>query len=92
MIKALVFASATAVIMLGFFMQLTDIAESTSQKTLKYADSMDRAVDCAFAGVDISVCSPELKNTDFKQDAREFQKTNLDFLKKVMNQTNTTQG
>jgi hypothetical protein len=85
--KAMILASVSVVIMLGFMLQLVDIADSTSNKALHFADSMDRAMDCAISGVSLDVCSPELKNTDFSQDAREFQRVNIEFLKKALNQT-----
>jgi hypothetical protein len=66
--KYLLLGPAAAAMVLAFAMQLTDIAESTQEKTIKYADDMNAALDCAFKGVDLSVCSPDLYNHDFKQD------------------------
>lgn len=81
--RVVLFGSISVVILIGFMLQLTEIAESTSHKALTFADDMDRAMDCAIAGVNIDVCSPNLKKTDFKQDAREFERINLELIEKA---------
>jgi hypothetical protein len=58
-------------LILGVTLQLVEIAESSSQKAVKYAEDMNNAIDCAFKGIDISVCSPDLASTSFKEDLIE---------------------
>lgn len=50
-------------------------AEEVSEKTIDYADQMNNALDCAFKGIPITVCSPDLVDVDFDQDLVEFQET-----------------
>ena len=69
--RELIFIPVVAVMILGFMTQLSDIAMSTSDKTLNYADQMDSAVDCAFRGIPVEVCSPGLSKTNFQADAKE---------------------
>jgi hypothetical protein len=71
MIKELVFVPAVAILVLGFMTQLSDIATSTSDKALNYADQMDSAVDCAFRAMPIEDCSPDLTKTTFEPETRE---------------------
>lgn len=63
-------------LMFGLFVELVDVAESSSEKVLKYAESMDNALDCAFAGVPIEVCSPELSSVEFNSELERLEKTN----------------
>jgi cell shape-determining protein MreC len=58
-------------IVLALGMQLVEIAESTSEKVINYADSMNSAVDCAFLGIDIKECAPELDSYSFKEDLQK---------------------
>jgi hypothetical protein len=69
--KALIFVPVAITIVLAFVLQLSDIAISTSDKTLNYADQMDSAVDCAFRGIPIQKCSPDLTNVDFEPELKE---------------------
>ena len=58
-------------IVLTFAVQLSDIAESTADKAIVFADDMNAAFDCASAGVSIYECSPELKDTSFKPEINQ---------------------
>ena len=69
--KELITASIVVSIIIGLTMQLVDIADSTSKKVVKYADDMNNAIDCAFKGVDIYVCSPDLSSTDFRPELNQ---------------------
>jgi hypothetical protein len=69
--EKIIFLPIIGVMILGFALQLYDIAESSSEKTVKYADDMNKAMDCAFTGRLISECSPELMSTNFKEEANQ---------------------
>lgn len=69
--KALLFVPVAITIILAFVVQLSDIAISTSDKVLNYADDMDNAVDCAFRGIPILECSPDLNSVDFEPEIKE---------------------
>lgn len=58
-------------IVLALALQLVDIAESSSEKVVHYAGQMDSAIDCAFRGIDISYCAPDLDDTSFKEELEE---------------------
>ena len=97
MIKELLLAPMVIVIVLSFTLSLTEIAESTGNKALLYANGMDNAMDCAIHGQSINECSPELTNTEFKTNAIEFQELNNDYIDKLrseleneLNNTNST--
>ena len=61
MIKEVIFAPIVGLLLVGFMLELTTIAENASDKVLNYADDMNNALDCAFRSVDIYKCSPELE-------------------------------
>lgn len=71
-IKELIFAPIVALLILSMGTQLVDIATSTSEKTLNYANEMDASVDCAFRGVPIEKCSASLTETDFEPEIKEY--------------------
>ena len=58
-------------IILAFVVQLSDIAISTSDKALNYSNEMDNAVDCAFRGIPIEKCSPNLNSKNFEPEINE---------------------
>lgn len=66
--KAAILAPIMLLFLLGFIVELGEIAESTSVKTLRYTQDMSDAMDCAFRGVSISECSPNLLETDFEPE------------------------
>lgn len=80
MIRELVIAPIIGLFLIGFMLQMASIAQSTSEKVLNYADDMNAALDCAFVGRSIYDCSPSLLNYDFEEDARQYQRTNEDYL------------
>lgn len=51
-----------------------DTAEQSGEKAVAYAQEMNSAMDCAFLGKPLSECSPELLETDFKEDVKDAQK------------------
>lgn len=71
MIDKIIIVSGVALLMLGFMTQLHHIAESSSEKTLQYADDMNKAMDCAFVGKPIRECSPTLMETNFDNELNE---------------------
>ena len=66
--KELIFIPAIALLIIGFAFQLQEIAESSSEKTLDFADDMNKAMDCATLGKPIRECSPDLLKTDFSEE------------------------
>lgn len=51
----------STVLAMGF--SLIDIADSSAEKTVHFSQDMNDALDCAFAGVEISECSPGLSES-----------------------------
>lgn len=66
--KEMLIAPGVMLLIMGFAVQLNDIAESSSDKVLAYAEDMNLAMDCALAGLPIRECSPELLKTDFSPE------------------------
>ena len=62
--------------MFGLAFELIDIAESSSEKVIRFAESMDNALDCAIAGISVDVCSPELSTINFDSEIDRFNETN----------------
>lgn len=85
MAKELITVPIVMSIVLGLAIELVDIAESTSDKVVEYAESMNSALDCAFRGVDIEYCSPNLASESFKEELLRTKEI-MDELKE-MNQT-----
>jgi len=67
--KALLTVPIFFTLIIGFSMQLIDIAETTSTKALNFAEDMNKAMDCAILGKNISLCSPDLMGYDFTPEA-----------------------
>jgi hypothetical protein len=67
-------------LLIGVATELTEIAESASDKVINYAEDMENALDCAFVGIPIEVCSPNLVQTDFKQDLKDLNATNAELI------------
>ena len=59
---------------IGVGLQLADLATETSDKTVAFATSANNAVDCAFKGVSLDECSPNLTNYDFKPEMHRLQR------------------
>ena len=60
-------------LILSMSIELIDIAESASDKVINYAQDMDDALDCAFRGIDITVCSPNLGKENFELELEKTQ-------------------
>jgi hypothetical protein len=81
--KELVIYPAFAVFFLGFAMQMVDIAESSSEKTIAFADDMNNAIDCATKGIDLSICSPNLMNHDFSAEINQTIDANTEIMRQM---------
>ena len=57
-------------LIIGMSVQLIDIADSTTAKTLDFAQDMSDAMDCAILGKDLSLCSPRLMEYDFTPEIK----------------------
>ena len=66
--------------------ELVAQAEDVSNKTIDYTQQMNDALDCAFKGIPIRVCSPDLANVDFDEDIKDFNNA-LEKVQKEMNMT-----
>lgn len=80
MIREFIIAPVIAMFMIGFFLQIVSIADSTSAKVVTFAEDMDNAVDCALSGISIYNCSPNLPSYDFKEDIISYYETNNDYV------------
>jgi hypothetical protein len=60
------------IVVVGFATQLGDLAESSSQKALHFADDMNKAMECATKGLPITLCSPNVTSYDFSPETEEF--------------------
>jgi hypothetical protein len=58
---------------IGTLTQLTDVAQATSDKAVKYSQDMSNAVDCAYQARALTECSPDLFSTDFKEQVTQTQ-------------------
>ncbi len=65
-----------ASVILSLFIPLVEVAQDASEKVLRYSEDMNNALDCAFAGVNIGYCAPNLVKTDFSD---ELNKTNENY-------------
>jgi predicted membrane protein len=83
MLKEIIITPIIAVFIIGFALQLAEVAESASGKVLNFADDMNEALDCALMGVDIYQCSPELREYDFSDDLEEYRDINLEYLNEL---------
>ena len=66
--KALLIIPLFIVLILGFVDELAGIAEDTINKTIMFAEDSNNALDCAFKGIDISLCSPNLMDISVKKE------------------------
>ena len=72
------------IMMLVFASQLADVAQSTADKTLSYATDMEQAVDCAFHGLPLEECSPDIYKYDFKEDINHTMEVTNEYLSEYM--------
>jgi len=66
--RVLLYEPIVAVLMLTVGLELVNIAESASQKTISFAEDMDSAMDCAVDGRLLSECSPSIYNHEFDDE------------------------
>lgn len=66
--KELIILPFFGIMMLGFAMELSEIAEDTSDQTLQFASDMSNAIPCATRGISIYSCSPNLAHTSFEDE------------------------
>ena len=71
MIREIIIYPAVGIMILTMALQLTEVAESTSEKALTFTKDMENAIDCATRGVELSICSPNLYSSDFETDIEE---------------------
>ena len=71
MAKELITVPLVMSLLLGVTMELIEVAESSSEKVIDYANEMDSAIDCAFQGVDIGYCAPRLADGSMKEDFKD---------------------
>ncbi len=51
---------------------LVALSEDTGAKAAEFADDMNSAIDCATRAIPISVCSPDLMDSDFSPEMEKF--------------------
>lgn len=75
MIGKISFAVFSTIFLLGIANDIINVAEETGNKTIQYSSEIDSAVDCAFSGIEIEKCSPQLisDGDSFKQTKKEFE-------------------
>ena len=66
--KGLLIIPLFIVLILGFVDELVEITEDTINKTIMFAEDSNNALDCAFKGIDISLCSPNLMDISVKKE------------------------
>ena len=69
-IKEIILLPIFITLTLGLGMQLADLANDVSAKTVDFSNDATAAVDCAFKGENIADCSPELVNYDFTPEIK----------------------
>ena len=55
-----IYAPLLVMAITGMILPLVDLAETTNEKVMNHTSDMVDAVDCAFLGLDLSECSPNL--------------------------------
>lgn len=68
----LAIAPVVVLLITGLGMQLFDLAEAASEKTISFSEEAVSAVDCAFLGIELSHCSAQF-DYDFERDIGEFE-------------------
>lgn len=81
--KELLIIPIIAITLLGIASQLVETAEQSGEKVVSYAEDMNDAMDCAFLGKPLSDCSPDLLETDFKEDIQTTQEEIEDIQKEI---------
>lgn len=83
MLREIIVAPFVVVLILGFVLQIANIAESASEKVVNYADEINNALDCAFDGISIYECSPGLDTYNFEEDLTKYKDYNAEFLANI---------
>lgn len=73
-------------LIIGIATQMVGIADDVTDKTVLYAEEMNKAVDCAFYGVPLDQCSKMLSTTDFRSDLSSFEAEIQDLQNNIENQ------
>jgi len=60
---------------IGFVDQFVDIADDSINKTITFVENSNRALDCAFQGVEISLCSPDLMDISVKKEFTDLEES-----------------
>jgi hypothetical protein len=68
MLRELALISTTGLLILSLVTQLVAIGEDTSNKAVDYAQDMNMATDCAFKGIPLEECVPDLNDTNFSSE------------------------
>jgi len=64
----------------GIVPDLLDIAQSSQEKAVVFADDMNNAIDCATRGIPIEVCSPQLMSHNFDTEINQTIEINREIL------------
>jgi hypothetical protein len=80
--KELITIPLVASLILSVSIELIAVAESASDKVINYAQDMDNALDCAFRGIDITICSPNLGKESFELELEKTKEV-IDKLKSI---------
>ncbi len=63
----------SAFLLINLSTDLMDIAERTANKTVEYSNDIDLATECAFRGVEVKYCTPDLVSDDnLETERRDF--------------------
>jgi hypothetical protein len=87
--NVIIILTATTLIM-GFAIELAQIANQVSNKAIDFSEDMNKAMDCAITGRPLEECSPNLKSDDsynFKGDATAFVAKVQDFQDQLNQET-----
>lgn len=69
--KILLFLPLFGLMILSLGSELSDIAQTSSEKSVSFANDMNGAMDCAFRGIPIEECSPTLMDHDFEPEINQ---------------------
>jgi len=78
--KELLIAPVVILMILSFTPRLLNIAESSQEKAVNFADDMNAAIDCATRGIPLEVCSPDLMEHNFDTEINKTIELNSEIL------------
>lgn len=81
--STLITAPIFVIILTTFALNIIDIAQESSDETLKFAQESSNAMECAYKGIGLEQCSPELFEKDFKTDLEQYKELNQEMLEKI---------